>query len=178
MNITIKHPGKNDINDNDISYIAELVNRVYGEAEADLWKPTTQGRTNPADIRKNIENGQMLIAETGGKIVGVCKIAKRDRDTCEFGMLTADPQQRGKGIGRELVKAAENWGRQSGFKKMRLELLTPRHWKNESKEFLKVWYTRIGYKPAYTVPFEEEAPHRMDEFATDCDFTVWLKDLL
>ncbi len=120
----------------------------------------------------------MLIAQIGEQIVGVCKIDKRDEQTCEFGMLTADPNFRSIGIGRELVEFAENWGRDTGFKQMRLELLTPRVGKNKSKEFLKVWYSRIGYEPSYTVPFEEEAPHRKNDFSQDCDFTVWLKDLV
>jgi hypothetical protein len=60
---------------------------------------------------------------------------------------------------------------------MQLELLTPRHWKNPAKEFLKVWYRRLGYVPEKHMPFEEVSPHRMEEFATDCDFTIWLKTL-
>jgi hypothetical protein len=29
---------------------------------------------------------------------------------------------------------------------MQLEVLVPRQWSHRSKEFLKAWYTRIGYR--------------------------------
>ena len=175
--ITTRHSNKADLNEKSITRITNLINMVYDEAEADLWKPSTSKRTSNDEIEGFIKKDGLLIAEFDGEIVGVCKIGEQDTEICEFGMLAADSAQRGVGIGRELVSAAENWGRKTGHKKMRLELLTPRHWKNPSKEFLKVWYTRRGYNPSYTVPFEQEFAHRMDDFATECDFTVWFKDL-
>ena len=60
---------------------------------------------------------------------------------------------------------------------MRLELLTPRHWQNPSKEFLKQWYTRIGYSPRAAEPLETMYPNLVPELATECDFTVWHKPL-
>lgn len=175
--ITIRHSNQADLNEKTITRITELINIVYDEAESDLWKPETSSRTHNAEVESFIKKDGFLIAEKNDEIVGVCKLGKQDAEICEFGMLAADPAMRGVGIGRDLVSAAENWGRSGGYKKMRLEILTPRHWKNESKEFLKVWYTRLGYAPHFTAPFEEISPHRMDDFATDCDFTVWLKDL-
>jgi hypothetical protein len=60
---------------------------------------------------------------------------------------------------------------------MRLEILTPRHWTHPSKEFLKRWYSRIGYSPQTTEPFEAMYPELVPELATECDFTVWHKSL-
>ena len=175
--LTIRHAGKDDLNPDTCSYIASLVNLVYGQAEAEFWKPDTSSRTTAEEIHKFIDNGDMLIAELDGILVGVCKIGLRDGNIAEFGMLCADPKFRNIGIGRDMVEFAENWGREKGAKQMRLELLTPRVGENASKEFLKKWYSRIGYKPSESTPFEEVSPHRMDDFAIQCDFTVWLKDL-
>jgi GNAT superfamily N-acetyltransferase len=175
--ISIRKSTEKDLHDKTITRLTDLVNLVYGESEADLWKPETSSRTTKAEMSGFIVQQKLLIAEFDGKIVGTCKIGEQDTEICEFGMLAADPLHRGIGIGRELVSAAEGWGRKTGHQKMRLELLTPRHWKNPSKEFLKIWYTRRGYNPSYTVPFEEEFGHRINDFATDCEFTVWLKDL-
>ena len=55
------------------------------------------------------------------------------------------------------------------------ELLTPRNWTHPSKEFLKMWYSRIGYKPQATESFEILHPELVPELATECDFTVWHK---
>jgi hypothetical protein len=60
---------------------------------------------------------------------------------------------------------------------MRLELLAPRGWNHPSKEFLKQWYSRIGYKPETTEPLEMLHPELVPELATLCDYTVWYKSL-
>ena len=60
---------------------------------------------------------------------------------------------------------------------MRLEILTPRHWTHPSKNFLRQWYSRIGYVPKTTEPFESMYPELVPELATECDFTVWHKSL-
>jgi GNAT superfamily N-acetyltransferase len=119
----------------------------------------------------------MFIAFEDDEIVGAVKFAPVDQKTLEFGMLAADIKMRGKGLGRDLVNIVENYARDNFYTIMQLELLTPRHWKNPAKEFLKVWYRRLGYVPEKPMPFEEVSPHRMEEFATDCDFTIWLKTL-
>ncbi|MCP5380830.1 MAG: GNAT family N-acetyltransferase [Kordiimonadaceae bacterium] len=175
--ISTRHVDDKDLNPKTIKRITDLINRVYAEAESDLWKAGMANRTNIEEIENFIHKKQLIIAENDGEIVGVCKISIESDEIGEFGMLAADPARRGIGIGRELVNAAESWARISGFKTMRLELLTPRHWNNGSKEFLKVWYDRLGYRPSFTLPFEELFAHRINDFATDCDFTVWLKEL-
>ena len=60
---------------------------------------------------------------------------------------------------------------------MQLEILTPRAWKQPSKEFLFKWYGRRGYKVVRKQPFEQMYPKLAPLLATDCDFTVWEKDL-
>jgi GNAT superfamily N-acetyltransferase len=95
----------------------------------------------------------------------------------EFGMLVADRAYRGFGIGSALVEHAERWARGHACHTMRLELLTPRHWVQPSKEFLKDWYSRIGYSPRAAEPLEVMYPDLVPQLATECDFTVWHKNL-
>lgn len=175
--ISIRPSNNNDLTKETVTRLTDLVNVVYAESEGDLWKPGVANRTNKEEISNFIKQNNLLIAEYNSTIVGMCKVVALDNEICEFGMLAADPEQRGIGIGRELVNAAEKWGKENGHKKMRLELLTPRFGKSASKEFLKVWYGRRGYVPSYSMPFEEEFGHRMNDFAVECDFTVWLKKL-
>jgi len=177
MTITIKQCDENDLTPATINRLLELINDVYEETENDLWKPTTSGRTFYGEVEDFVKERQIFIARENDKIVGAVKFAPVNDQTLEFGMLAADKKMRGKGLGRDLVNIVENHARDKGYKTMQLELLTPRHWKNPAKEFLKVWYSRLGYIPEKSMPFEEISPHRMDEFATDCDFTVWLKKL-
>jgi hypothetical protein len=76
-----------------------------------------------------------------------------------------------------LVDRAENWARDMACHTMRLELLTPRNWTHPSKEFLKKWYFKMGYKPQAPESFEILHPELVPELATECDFTVWYKSL-
>lgn len=177
MTLIIKQSSEEDASDEAVSKLVALINAVYAEVECDMWKPDNSGRTYGGEVEKFLKNNNLFLAELDGKIVGSVKIEHIDDNTLAFGMLVADPDIRGKGIGRELVRSVEEHARENGYSTMQLELLTPRHWENPSKEFLKVWYDRIGYKPTKTRPFEEISPQRMDEFATDCDFTIWLKTL-
>lgn len=177
MSITIKQSDETDLTPATINRLLELINAVYEETESDLWKPTTSGRTYYGEVEGFVKGKQLYIARDDNEIVGSVKFAPVDETTLEFGMLAADKKMRGMGLGRDLVNIVENHARNNGYKTMQLELLTPRHWENPAKEFLKVWYSRLGYIPEKSMPFEEVSPHRMDEFATDCDFTVWLKKL-
>ena len=93
----------------------------------------------------------------------------------EFGMVVVNPDYRGKRLGSGLVEEAEKWAKSWGAHTMRLELLTPKTWKQDTKEFMKQWYTRIGYKPQKTEPFEKQYPIDSKKLATECDFTIWLK---
>ena len=61
-------------------------------------------------------------------------------------MLVAAPEQRGTGVGRALVDFAERHSRERGLRAIQLELLVPRAWRHPSKEFLKAWYGRSGYR--------------------------------
>ena len=177
MSITIRQCDERDLAPATINRLLELINAVYEETENDLWKPTTSGRTFFAEIEGFVKERQMFISFEYYELVGAFKFTPVDQKTLEFGMLAADIKMRGKGLGRDFVNIVENYARDNSYSIMQLELLTPRHWKNPAKEFLKGWYSRLGYVPEKIMPFEEVSPHRMEEFATDCDFTVWLKTL-
>jgi hypothetical protein len=60
---------------------------------------------------------------------------------------------------------------------MQLELLVPRTWKHPVKEFLRDWYTRIGYRVVRTGDLGEDYPALVPRLATPCDFLVFHKDL-
>jgi GNAT superfamily N-acetyltransferase len=151
-------------------------NEVYDDAESGMWKRKGT-RTNPAEVERLLRAHALILAEIDGGLVGSVNVNLMDDGIGEFGMLVADRNRRGEGIGSALVVRAERWARERGCHTMRLELLTPRHWTHPSKAFLKEWYSRIGYTPQAAESFEILHPELVPELATECDFTVWHKPL-
>jgi GNAT superfamily N-acetyltransferase len=167
---------ESDLSADSIKRLSDLINEVYDEAESGMWKRKGT-RTNPAEIERLLRARALILAEIDGELVGSVNVNLIRDGVGEFGMLVSDLNQRGKGIGSALVDHAENWAREIACHTMRLELLTPRNWIHPSKEFLKNWYSRIGYQPHETEPLEILHPELVSELATECDFTVWYKPL-
>ena len=134
-------------------------------------------RTTEVEVASLIRAGEIAVARTDGRLVGAVRIQRLDSGEGEFGMLVAAADQRGVGIGRELVSFAESWAREQGFARMQLELLVPRTWSHPVKEFLRDWYTRIGYRVVRTGNLEEDYPALVPHLATPCDFVIYHKDL-
>jgi GNAT superfamily N-acetyltransferase len=174
--VTTRFPIESDLGDDNIKRLSDLINEVYDDAESGLWKRKGV-RTNPAEIERLLRAQALILAGIDGALVGSVNINLMRDGVGEFGMLAADFDHRGKGIGSALVDRAENWARDLACHTMRLELLTPRNWTHPSKEFLKKWYSRIGYEPQATESLEILHPELVHELATECDFTVWRKSL-
>jgi GNAT superfamily N-acetyltransferase len=174
--VTTRFPIESDLGTDNIKRLSDLINEVYDDAESGMWK-RKGARTNPAEVERLLRAQALILAEIDGALVGSVNVNLMRDGVGEFGMLVADLNHRGKGIGSALVDSAENWARGMACHTMRLELLTPRNWTHPSKEFLKKWYSRIGYKPQARESFEIMHPELVPELATECDFTVWRKSL-
>jgi GNAT superfamily N-acetyltransferase len=174
--VTTRFPIESDLGTDNIKRLSDFINEVYDDAESGMWKRKGT-RTNPAEVERLLRTQALILAEIDGVLVGSVNVNLMSDGVGEFGMLVADLNHRGKGIGSALVDRAENWARNMPCHTMRLELLTPRNWTHPSKEFLKQWYSRIGYKPRATESFEILYPELVSELATECDFTVWHKSL-
>jgi GNAT superfamily N-acetyltransferase len=169
-------PTESDLEADTIRRLSDLINEVYDDAESGMWKRKGT-RTGPDEVERLLRAKALILAEIDGVLVGSVNVNLMGDGVGEFGMLVADLSRRGTGIGSALVEHAELWAREKGCHTMRLELLTPRHWTQPSKEFLKRWYSRVGYQPRRSEPLETLHPELVPELATECDFTVWLKSL-
>jgi ribosomal protein S18 acetylase RimI-like enzyme len=159
-----------------IAKVVALVNRVYAAAEEGLWRAGAV-RTTPAETEALVRAGEIAVARSEGRIVGAVRVRRLDGEVGEFGMLAADPGHRGRGIGRELVRFAEELSRERGLETMRLELLVPKTWTHPSKRFLHEWYTRLGYRVVRRGSIEEQYPELAPQLATPCDFVIYHKKL-
>ena len=156
--------------------ITLLINEVYAVAENGLWVDDAT-RTTVEEVAELTRAGEIVVARLSGRIVGCVRVQRLDASTGEFGMLAADPAYRGVGVGRELLRFAEEKCRADGVATMQLELLVPRDWTHPTKEFLDAWYTRIGYRVTRTGTIDEAYPALAPLLATPCDFVIYHKDL-
>lgn len=159
-----------------VAELTSLVNGVYAVAEEGLWADGAARTTEP-EMAALIAAEEIAVARLDGRIVGAVRVQRLASGEGEFGMLVAAPGVRGAGIGRELVRFAEEWCRERELTTLRLELLVPRAWTHPVKEFLRDWYTRMGYEPVRKGQIEESYPDLAPMLATTCDFVIYHKGL-
>jgi GNAT superfamily N-acetyltransferase len=159
-----------------VDQLSDLINRVYLVAESGLWQDGA-ARTAPAEVAQLIRREEIAVARRDGRIVGCLRLHDVAGDTSEFGILVAAPEERATGIGRALLDFAEGRSRERGLRAIQLELLVPRTWTHPSKEFLKSWYGRRGYRIARVGRLDDAYPHLAPLLATACDLEVHEKPL-
>ncbi len=105
----------------------------------------------PAEIKARLEriqaqgDGQVLVAEVGGRVVGWVHV--RGEHTLESPALAAisglvvDEGQRRRGVGAELMAAAERWAVSMRYDTVRLR-------SNVIREAAHRFYRRLGYSEA------------------------------
>lgn len=141
----------------DIASLELLVNSAYrGETSQKGW--TTEAdlldgiRINQSSLTKIIQNPQSVIlkyTDTEGNIRGCVYLDKKE-NALYLGMLTVSPELQGKGIGKELMKAAEDFAKSVGLRTITMTVISVRH-------SLIGWYERHGYFPTgETHPFPDD----------------------
>jgi len=161
---------------NTMQQIVDLVNQVYAVAEDGFWQQGAT-RTTLEEVIGFTQAGQIVVARLGGTVVGSIRVQHLDSDTGETGMLVADQNHRGMGIGRELRRFVTDLLRRDGITTLQIELLVPRNWTRESKVFMADWNARSGYKVVRQGRFEDQYPHLAPQLATPCDFIIYNKSI-
>jgi GNAT superfamily N-acetyltransferase len=159
-----------------VERLTALVNDVYRTAEDGLWRDSAV-RTTLAEMAALIEAGEIAAATVDGRLAGSVRVQALSEVAGEFGLLAADPEYRGIGVGRELVAFAERLSRARGLPAMQLELLVPRTWSHPSKQFLDAWYRRMGYEVIRRTSVDDLQPELAPLLATPCEFVVYEKPL-
>jgi ribosomal protein S18 acetylase RimI-like enzyme len=156
--------------------LADMINGVYAAAERGLWREGAT-RTTASEVAGLIAGGEIAVATRRGELAGAVRVHDVAPDASELGMLAAAPAHRGTGVGRALVDFAEGSSRDRGLRAIRLELLLPRAWRHPSKEALKAWYGRRGYRLVGAGTVDATHPHLAPLLATPCELAVYEKPL-
>ena len=108
--IVCRFPTDHDLTEDRVQDLSDLINAVYDDAESGMWK--RQGiRTSPDEVKQLLMEQRLILAEIDGVVVGSVKVDLMGGSIGEFGMLVADVNHRGKGVGSALIKAAEQWAK-------------------------------------------------------------------
>jgi ribosomal protein S18 acetylase RimI-like enzyme len=109
--------------------------------------------------------------------VGCAYVRQLDAGTADLGLISTATDYWGSGIGRELVRSAEELMHSRGVSTMQLELLVPKGWVHPEKDKLRAWYIRLGYRVVRTAPFEQIAAHLAPQLAAACEMLIFHKSL-
>jgi GNAT superfamily N-acetyltransferase len=108
-------------------------------------------RTDEKKLEEMLGKGQFLVAENErSQIVSAVYVEKRG-ERGYFGMLGVDPPHQGRGLGGEMIEAAENYFRIQGCKFVDICILSLR------RELLPL-YQKFGYAQTSTKEFHPERP--------------------
>jgi ribosomal protein S18 acetylase RimI-like enzyme len=142
----------------DAESITALLNGAYrGEASKQGW--TTEAELISGSVRATEEMVRELIGQPGSvllkhtdenaRITG-CVNLQKQATKLYLGMLSVSPILQGKGVGKQLLLAAEQYAKQQNCETIRMSVISVR-------TELVDWYMRRGYLPSgETKPFPED----------------------
>jgi len=150
------------LRDDDVRRLYDLMLHAYAVTEIEIWGEN-YSRMSESEFQSIIERGELILAELDGEIVGSIHVYPLTENTYAFGLLSADFDKKGLGIGRALISAAESEAKEMGAEKMSLEILRPRDFDVPLKTVLRDWYIRLGYAFTETLLFEERKPDKAEK---------------
>jgi predicted N-acetyltransferase YhbS len=121
-------------------------------------------RTNEDEVRRYMAQGTFLVAEGDGAPVGCIYVEQRG-DRGYFGLLAVDPAQHGQGVGRTLIRAAEDRFRRAGCRAVDISVV-------DLRTELPPFYRRLGYVESGTAPFPDP-----EKATRPCHFILMSKPL-
>ena len=149
-----------------------MCNDVYYTSEAEFWAEGYY-RLDDADYDEFLEKGWLRLMFEGESLVGCIVLKPYGLGASSFSMLVCHPEHRKKGIGSKLVNHVTALSKDRGDKSMYLELLTPKEWIHQEKEFLKTWYGGMGYKLIKEVDFRDYYPDHIKFMKTELVFSLY-----
>lgn len=141
----------------DVPALIRIINRAYrGEASQQGW--TTEAHLIGGEVRID-ETGLkhtltqpgsvILLYKENDELLGSLNL-QANGDSMYLGLFNVEPNNQGKGIGKQLLSYAEEFARQNGYATMEMKVISVR------TELID-WYKRHGYQDAgIRIPFEED----------------------
>ena len=143
----------------DVAGVIALIGRVYAEYGF-VWDPVVEV-PDLFDFGGHYDApaGAFFVVRDDGVVVGSVGVGRVDASTVEVHRLYLDTALRGRGIGRALMQAAIEWGRQHGMVRVTL-------WSDTRFDAAHRLYTAMGFRrgPERVLP---DDPNDTREFFFD-----------
>jgi GNAT superfamily N-acetyltransferase len=141
--------------------VATLITRAYRVEDFFVHGD----RTNADDVRARMAKGQFLVLEDSTRTMVGCVYVEARGDRGYFGMLSIDPAHQRKGLGTQLVAAAEEYCRNAGCRRVDIEVVNIR-------SELPPFYHGLGYRKCGIRPFPD-----IERPKLPCHFVVMTRSL-
>ena len=105
--ITIELANIDLISASDLDKMYSLLIHAYAITEKEIWGDN-YSRLSLEEFKILISEKEVYFARLENNIVGSIHVSRLDKESFNFGLLSADFDKKGLGIGRKLIKAAEN----------------------------------------------------------------------
>jgi GNAT superfamily N-acetyltransferase len=144
-------PGKRDLpvreaGPADVDALTRLINAAFAVEQIAI----EGDRVDPAKVRGYMELGKFLLLEDAVTLLGCAYVELRGRRGY-VGLLSVTPTLQGKGLGRRLMIAAEEYARGAGCDAVDLRVISAR-------AELLTFYGKLGYTAKGTSPMAADAP--------------------
>jgi predicted N-acetyltransferase YhbS len=145
----------------DVGAIARLINLAFAVERFFV----TGDRISEADIRVRMTSGGFLVAERDDGLIAGCVYTElRAGGRGYIGLLAVDPAHQRSGLGRLMMREAEQQCLRAGCTSI---IITVVNLRTELPPF----YRRLGYREQGTAPFTD------DRATADCHFIIMGKSL-
>jgi GNAT superfamily N-acetyltransferase len=128
----------------DISRIVSLLNAAF----AMEWDFINRDRTSAAEIARYMTAGSFLVVDGEEGALATCMYLEQRGDRLYLGMLAVSPDRQGRGLGRQMMAAAERHAASLGCSALDIRIV-------DRRTELPPFYRSLGFVDNGTEPLDD-----------------------
>lgn len=129
---------------NDVPRIVALLNTAFAMERAFI----DRDRTSAEEIARHLGTGTFFVVDAENGVLASCMYLERRGDRVYLGMLAVDPARQGRGLGRQMMAAAERHAVSLGCHAIDIRII-------DRRTELPPIYRALGFVDNGTEPFED-----------------------
>jgi len=153
--LTIRTAGRDDV-----PRIVALLNAAFAMERAFI----DRDRTSAEEIAHYLGTGTFFVMDAGDGVLASCMYLEPRGDRMYLGMLAVSPAQQGRGLGRQMMTAAERHAASLGCHAIDIRII-------DRRTELPPFYRALGFVDNGTEPFEDPS------LTKPCHFMLMTKEV-